>query len=75
MVKVLAATRNNKAHNLGGLSFHEISAKRRQMEENFVLRRTKSWVGFRLVNIARFEHVAFRLYPQSVGFSWFYCCW
>ena len=40
------------------------------MEQNFVLRvNTKSWEGFRLVNISRLEHVAFRLNPQFVGFS------
>ena len=62
MVKVLVSTRNNRAHNLGGLSCREISAKRWQMEQDFALRfNTQSWVGFRLVNISRFEHVAFRL--------------
>ena len=38
------------------------------MEQNFVLRvNTKSWVGFRLVNISRFEPVAFRLKPTICG--------
>ena len=65
LVKVLFATHNNKAHNLGGLSCHYISAKRLQMERNLVLRvNTKSWIGIQLVNISRFEHVAFRLNPQ-----------
>ena len=64
MVKVLVATPNNKVHNLSGLSCNKISAKWWQMEQSFVLRvNTKSWVSFRLVNISRFEHVAFRLKP------------
>ena len=39
------------------------------MEQNLVLRvNAKSWVGFRLVNIFCFEHVAFCLNPKFVGF-------
>ena len=38
------------------------------MEQNVVLRvNTKSWVGFRFVNISRFVHVAFRLNPTICG--------
>ena len=40
------------------------------MEQNFALRlNTMTWVGFRLVNISRLEHVAFRLNPQFWGLS------
>ena len=40
------------------------------MEQNLVLRvNTKSWLSFWLVNISRYEHVAFRFKPQFVGFS------
>ena len=56
MLKVLVVTLNNKAHNLGGLSSRQLSSKRWQMEQGFVLRvNAKSWVGFRLANISRFD--------------------
>ena len=48
----------------------DIPAKRQHRQQNFVLRGIgKSWVGFRLVKVSRFRHIAFPLNPQFVGFS------